>query len=121
MTNSAAMRVSIAGSVFGMHATDVTPPATAAAVPVAIVSSSSRPGSRRWTCMSIRPGETISPVQSRVRSARARLRADAEDRAVGEPQVGDGVEVLRRVDDPAVAKEKGAHEGGYSESRDRRR
>src|SRR5581483_12486603 len=71
MTNSAWAWLSSAGSVLGMHATDVTPPATAAAVPVAIVSSSSRPGSRRWTCMSIRPGETIIPVQSRVRSAAA--------------------------------------------------
>ena len=39
-----------------MQAIEVNPPASAAAVPVAIVSSSSRPGSRRWTCMSIKPG-----------------------------------------------------------------
>jgi hypothetical protein len=68
LTNAAWAWVSMAGSVFGMHATDVTPPATAAAVPVAMVSSSSRPGSRRWTCMSISPGATIIPVQSRVRA-----------------------------------------------------
>jgi len=43
--------------------------ANAAAVPLAMVSSSSRPGSRRWTCMSIRPGQTILPVASRVRAA----------------------------------------------------
>ena len=61
--------LSSAGSVFGMHATLVTPPARAAAVPVAIVSSSSRPGSRRWTCMSIQPGETMRFVASIVRSA----------------------------------------------------
>ena len=42
----------------------VKPPARAAAVPVAMVSSSSRPGSRRWTCMSISPGETIFPAAS---------------------------------------------------------
>ena len=101
MTNSAAACVSRAGSVFGMQATDVTPPATAAAVPVAMVSSSSRPGSRRWTCMSIRPGETISPVQSRIRSA-VRAGCGAEDDAVGEPEVGDGVEVARRVDHAAA-------------------
>src|SRR5438105_1299642 len=50
-----------------MHATDVTPPAKAAAVPVAMVSSSSRPGSRRWTCMSISPGQTILPAASIIR------------------------------------------------------
>ena len=37
------------GFVLGMQATDVTPPARAAAAPVAMVSSSSLPGSRRWT------------------------------------------------------------------------
>ena len=85
----------MAGSVFGMQATDVTPPARAAAVPVAIVSSSSRPGSRRWTCMSIRPGQTIRPAASMVRSAcEVGLRADAEDAVAVDPQVGDAVDVL---------------------------
>jgi hypothetical protein len=55
-----------AGSVLGMQATLVTPPATADAVPVARVSSSSRPGSRKCTCMSMSPGQTILPPASMV-------------------------------------------------------
>src|SRR5690349_7154431 len=53
--------LSLTGAVFGMQATAVKPPMTAAAVPVAIVSLCSCPGSRRCTCMSIRPGTTITP------------------------------------------------------------
>ncbi len=68
--NSADAWVSMAGSVLGMQATLVTPPARADAVPVAMVSSSSRPGSRRWTCMSISPGQTMRLVASIVREAR---------------------------------------------------
>ena len=96
--------------MFGMHATDVTPPARAAAVPVAMVSSSSRPGSRRWTCMSIRPGQTIMP--GRVDGAvglDVRLGADAEDAVAADPEVGDLVDVLGRVDDAAVADAEGVH------------
>ena len=40
---------SIAGSVLGMQQTAVKPPATALAVPVAMVSARSPPGSRRCT------------------------------------------------------------------------
>ncbi len=59
---------SSAGVVLGMQQTLVNPPAAAAAVPDAIVSLCSPPGSRRWTCGSISPGATISPEQS-TRSA----------------------------------------------------
>src|SRR5688572_25686479 len=54
--------LSLIGDVFGMHATAVKPPATAAKVPVATVSLCSCPGSRKWTCMSMRPGHTTSPA-----------------------------------------------------------
>src|SRR5579862_8261700 len=59
-------RLSLTGSVLAMHATAVKPPAAAAMVPVATVSLYSWPGSRRWTCMSISPGATTSPVASRT-------------------------------------------------------
>ena len=65
--NSIPASVSIGGFVFGMHTTDVNPPAAAAAVPVAIVSRPSWPGSRRWTCMSMKPGTTHFPAASMVR------------------------------------------------------
>src|SRR5262249_27069429 len=122
MTNSAWAWLSRAGSVLGMHATLVTPPATAAAVPVAMVSSSSPPGSRRWTWRSVPPGVAAPPRGSRVRAGRragvggaggpaAGLRADAHHAGVGEPEVGDLVEVLRRVDDAAVGDAEGGHAG----------
>ena len=53
---------SLTGSVLGMQATAVKPPATADAAPVAIVSLCSCPGSRRCTCMSMRPGVTTQPA-----------------------------------------------------------
>ena len=55
---------SFTGFVFGMQQTDVNPPAAAAFVPLMMSSLYSRPGSRRWTCMSINPGTTIIPVAS---------------------------------------------------------
>src|SRR3954454_23232957 len=54
--------LSLTGLVFGMHATAVKPPATAAAVPVATVSLCSWPGSRRCTCMSMSPGHRTNPA-----------------------------------------------------------
>src|SRR5262245_53419347 len=62
--NSVTERQSFAGTVLGMHATPVKPPAAAAAVPVATVSFHSNPGSRRCTCMSRKPGQTTSPARS---------------------------------------------------------
>ena len=47
--NSICPSLSRAGLVFGMQQTEVNPPATAAADPDATVSSSSSPGSRKWT------------------------------------------------------------------------
>src|SRR5258706_2099742 len=60
-------RPSFQGSVFGMQATDVKPPAAAARVPLSIDSLCSCPGSRRWTCMSTSPGHTQSPAASITR------------------------------------------------------
>src|ERR1051326_2159965 len=52
---------SIAGFVFGMQQTPVKPPAAAARVPDSIVSLYSYPGSRRGTCMSMKPGSISAP------------------------------------------------------------
>ncbi len=52
---SAALSV-IVGWVFGMARTIVTPPERAAAVPDEKSSLCVPPGSRRWTCTSIKPG-----------------------------------------------------------------
>jgi hypothetical protein len=52
--------------VFGMQQMVVKPPAAAAAVPVAIVSLCSPPGTRRWTWTSINPGATTMPDASKT-------------------------------------------------------
>jgi len=57
-------RLSLTGNVLAMQATAVKPPAAAARVPEAIVSLYSKPGSRRCTCMSTKPGQTTLPVAS---------------------------------------------------------
>src|SRR2546425_222457 len=64
--NPTAAWLSVTGSVFGMAHTAVNPPATAARVPLAMVSTSSFPGSRRCTCTSTRPGATTLPRTSRT-------------------------------------------------------
>ena len=64
LTNSTTSRVAIGGSVLGMQATAVNPPQAAARAPVSMVSLCSWPGSRKWTCMSIQPWETVLPVAS---------------------------------------------------------
>src|SRR5213594_148706 len=57
-------RPSFHGSVFGMQAIEVNPPAAAALVPVSTLSLCSCPGSRRCTCMSTNPGQTQWPAAS---------------------------------------------------------
>lgn len=47
--------------MLGMQQIEVNPPAAAAAVPVAIDFLYSRPGTRRCTCRSMRPGGDHSP------------------------------------------------------------
>ena len=55
--------MAVAGLVFGISNTAVTPPSAAAAVPVPKSSLCSRPGSRKWTWVSTTPGSTCSPSQ----------------------------------------------------------
>src|SRR5512136_1729199 len=64
--NSVTDLVSFTGSVFGMQAMEVKPPAAAARLPVRTVSLYSNPGSRGWVCMSINPGTTSFPSSSRM-------------------------------------------------------
>src|SRR5437773_7728358 len=56
--------LSATGDVFGMQTIVVNPPAAAARAPEAIVSLWLNPGSRRWTCMSIKPGQTMRLLAS---------------------------------------------------------
>src|SRR5262245_1312394 len=69
--NSVTARSSFTGTVFGMQATPVKPPAAAARVPVSMVSFHSWPGSRRCACMSTNPGATTSPFAEITRASPA--------------------------------------------------
>src|SRR5664280_2488198 len=58
------MAESFTGLVLGMQQMEVKPPAAAARDPLSTVSACSNPGSRRCTCISMKPGATIIPVAS---------------------------------------------------------
>src|SRR5271157_1405883 len=64
--------LSFTGLVLGMQQTAVKPPRAAASVPVSMVSEFSCPGSRRCTCMSMKPGATIKPEASNTSAPLAR-------------------------------------------------
>ena len=102
--NCVTLAWSLTGSVFGMQATAVKPPATADAAPVAIVSLCSCPGSRRWTCMSMSPGVTTQPVD--VDDLRRRRPAGRVPTCAITPSsmqdVARPVDPVDRVDDPAA-------------------
>src|SRR6476469_6274746 len=49
-----------------MQQMEVNPPAAAARDPLSIVSACSNPGSRRCTCISMKPGATIMPLASKT-------------------------------------------------------
>ena len=61
----------VGGLVFGISKTAVTPPNAAAAVPVAMSSLCSSPGSRKWTWLSMTPGRTCRPRQSTISPPRS--------------------------------------------------
>ena len=98
--------LSFTGLVFGMHATAVKPPATAEATPVATVSLCSCPGSRRCTCMSMKPGHTISPAGTidDLGAVRLQVLADIRDAIAVDQHVEHAVPAIGRVDDPSALK-----------------
>ena len=63
--------VTVRGSVFGISNTAVTPPITALREPVSRSSLWVRPGSRKWTWVSITPGRMCRPLQSITSAAEA--------------------------------------------------
>ena len=69
-----------------------------------MVSAYSKPGSRRWTCMSMKPGATIRPVASNLVSAGGvEVLADGGESAVFDQHVADARRDLAgRVDHAAV-------------------
>ena len=112
-TDSTAARLSGGGTVLGIAQTVVKPPRAAAAVPVAIVSLYSKPGSRRWVCRSTNPGATINPCAVDavgVDDGAALVRSDARDSAVDHHHVGDAVAAERGVDHAGVVDRERAHD-----------
>ncbi len=95
--------LSVTGSVFGMAHTAEKPPAAAAIAPVATVSRSSCPGSRRCTWRSISPGATTFAAASTTSasSGRPRSRPERLHLAVGDEEVGDLVGAAGRDRSPA--------------------
>src|ERR1700730_896892 len=65
--------LSFTGLVLGMQHTAVKPPRAAARVPVSMLSEDSWPGSRKCTCMSIKPGAIINPAASKISASRTLL------------------------------------------------
>ena len=86
-TNSTTIRESCDGSVFGIATTAVKPPNAAARLPVSIVSDSSRPGSRKCTWRSTKPGETMQPVASRSKSAFGSFNPACTTSAITPPEI----------------------------------
>ena len=86
-TNSTTIRESCEGSVLGIATTAVNPPKAAALLPVSMVSDSSRPGSRRCTWRSTKPGETMQPVASRSKSAFGNFDSASTTSAITPPDI----------------------------------
>ena len=97
--------MTVGGAVFGISNTPVTPPITAARPPVAKSSLCVAPGSRKCTWVSMTPGRTWSPVQSRLRSALSLEKtADAGNAVADHGDVAHGRAIV--IDDRSVPEEK---------------
>ncbi len=107
---------SIAGDVLGMQTTEVKPPRAAAAVPVAIFSLAVWPGSRKWTCRSIRPGETIFPLASKNFHAGGcgKLFADGGNFAVEDENVGEGIKLIGGINHAPAGEKQRIHRVKFS-------
>ncbi len=91
------MALSFTGLVLGMQQMEVKPPAAAAREPLSMVSACSKPGSRRCTCMSMKPGATIMPAASNTSAlGEERFGATPAIAAVHDEHVGDAVRVRMR-------------------------
>ena len=99
--------LSFTGDVFGMQQMEVNPPAAAAREPLSMVSAYSKPGSRRWTCMSMKPGATMRPDGVEFGGAGGiEVLADGGDAAVFDRDVAHRVETAGRVHHAAVTNDQ---------------
>ena len=89
------------------------PPRAAAAVPVAMVSLADWPGSRKWACKSIKPGQTTMPVASKrgVLAGACAARPGA-DRAIFPSRIKNirhGIEAIGGIDHASAGHEQRIH------------
>ena len=105
--------LSMAGDVFGMQTTEVNPPRAAAAVPLAMFSLAVWPGSRKCTCKSIRPGQTIFPVASKrsisFGGLGGKIFADGGDFSVENQNIRHGIELIGGVNDASAGEKQRIH------------
>ena len=99
-----------------MQTMEVNPPRAAAAVPVAMVSLADCPGSRRWTCKSIKPGTNqfslcVEAFDAGLRLLR-RLAADHRDFPIEQQHVSDGIEGVGGVNYTRASNQKRTHRRG---------
>ena len=93
--------LTVSGSVLGISNTAVTPPITADSEPLSRSSLCVRPGSRKWTWVSITPGRRCSPRQSITSAADARDKvADRLKTAAANAEIAHPLAVM--VDDRAA-------------------
>ena len=89
--------------MFGIAQTVVKPPWAAAARPVATVSASSLPGSRRWAWRSMNPGATTTPSAPMPVGVRARQPGHGRQDPVADDDLAGSFAARRRVDQPGPA------------------
>jgi hypothetical protein len=111
--------LSIAGEVLGMQTTEVNPPRAAAAVPVARFSLAVWPGSRKWTCKSIRPGQTIFPLASKISipPGRGKIFADGGNFSVNDENVRRGIKMICGINHPSAGQKQRIHRREHSARR----
>jgi hypothetical protein len=93
------------GLVLGIATTVVNPPAAAARAPVAMVSFCSKPGWRRWTCRSTKPGQTIPARVDHLLGGSAGGRLDPTQvlhPPIDEAQAPRAIQVLAGIHQAAV-------------------
>ncbi len=97
---------SITGSVLGMQTMVVTPPAAAARLAVASVSRCSWPGSPVNTIMSMRPGASTQPSQSKICGVADRIgrdmRADIGNEIAFDQHAAALIEARGGIDQPCI-------------------
>ena len=93
--------------MFGIAQTVVNPPWAAAASPLATVSASSLPGSRRWAWRSMKPGATTTPSGPTPSASAPDSQVTLARGPVLDDDLAGSLATRRRVDQPRPADRRG--------------